>query len=231
MTTAFFFTHERHYVQETPMLSSAIPSTSCPLSANLQIAEDDFESIARRRHELTTLVITEKNAFLRAATSILRNSTDAEDIVHSAFCSAWKAIASFRGEAALKTWFTRIVTNTALMALRKERTNRTVFLEDNPEYLRAFERSTSCRVDDPERIAVRQETLSVVERHIESLPQETRIVITLHFTRDYDIETIARMRGKTRPSVVAHLHRGKALLRKKVKRTPATRPGVNPAIH
>ncbi len=213
------------------MLSSAIPSTSCPLSANLRIAEDDFESIARRRHELTTLVITEKNAFLRAATSILRNSTDAEDVVHSAFCSAWKAIGSFRGDSALKTWFTRIVTNTALMALRKGRTNRTVFLEDNPEYLQAFERSTCSRVDDPERIAVRQETLRLVERHIESLPQETRIVIKLHFSRDCDIETIARMRGKTRPSVVAHLHRGKALLRKKVRRTPATGPAINPITH
>jgi RNA polymerase sigma-70 factor (ECF subfamily) len=115
------------------------------------------------------------------------------------------------------------------MHLRNGRANRTVFLEDNPEYLHAFERSASSSVDDPEGIAVRQETLRLVERHIESLPQETRIVIMLHFSRDCSIETIARMRGKSRPSVVAHLHRGKALLRKKVRRMPATRPGFNQA--
>jgi RNA polymerase sigma-70 factor (ECF subfamily) len=118
----------------------------------------------------------------------------------------------------LKTWFTRIVRNTALMALRSGRTSRTVFFEDNPEYMQAFELKTSSQVEDPEQIAVRQEKLNLVEHHIESLPKETRIVLMLHFSRDCSIETIAQMRGKSRPSVVAHLHRGKALLRKKVRR-------------
>jgi RNA polymerase sigma-70 factor (ECF subfamily) len=205
----------------------SVRASSFPIPVSSRPPEDGVERTAQRRHDLTSLVLAEKNYFMRTAASILRNAADAEDVVHTAFCSAWKAIATFRGESSLKTWFTRIVTNTALMALRKS--NRTVFLEDNPEYLQAFEHSTRSFVEDPERIAVRRETLRLVERHIESLPKETRIVLTLHFSHDCSIEAIGQLRGKSRPSVVAHLHRGKALLRKKVRHMPAASARLNAA--
>lgn len=179
-----------------------------------------------RRQELTQLVLAEKSYFQRVAASILRSPEDAEDAVHSAFCSAWKAIDSFRGDSSLKTWFTRIVQNSALIALRKGRINQTVYFEENPEYMHSFELRSSTSVEDPERIAVRRERLHVIRKHIESLPEETRIVFTLHFSRDFSIETIARIRQKSRPSVVSHLQRGKAILRRKVQRSFSTRPGV-----
>lgn len=204
------------------------PALSAPVPSFPGII-DDPNRTAQRRHELTSLVLAEKSYFIRTANTILRNPADAEDAVHSAFCSAWKALGAFRGDSSLKTWFTRIVTNTSLMALRSGKTNRTVFLDDNPEYLQAFERSTSSRVEDPERTASRHELLTLVEKHIEKLPPETRTVIRLHFSNDCSIETIARMRGKSRPSVVAHLHRGKAILRKKVKRLSMPRPGFKAA--
>jgi RNA polymerase sigma-70 factor (ECF subfamily) len=215
------------------MLSATAPSISAPsplISANLHEAGNDVERTAQRRHELTALLLTEKNYFLRNANSIVRNAADAEDVVHSAFCSAWKALPAFRGDSSLKTWFTRIVANTALMALRSGRASRTVFFEDNPDYMQTFELKSSSKVENPEQIAARKERLSLVERHMESLPKETRIVLTLHFSRDCDIETIAQMRGKSRPSVVAHLHRGKAILRKKVKRIPAVKSGSRQAV-
>ncbi|WP_260704456.1 RNA polymerase sigma factor [Edaphobacter flagellatus] len=204
------------------MLSSTHSAPALPFAGII----DDPERTARRRNELTSLVLSEKSYFIRTANAILRNSADAEDAVHSAFCSAWKAVGAFRGDSSLKTWFTRIVTNNALMALRSGKTNRTVFLEDNPEYLQTFERSTCSRVEDPERTATRHELLSLVEQQIEKLPPETRTVIRLHFSNDCSIETIARMRGKSRPSIVAHLHRGKAILRKKVKRLSASGPSL-----
>ena len=211
------------------MLSATAPSLSVrspQIPDNLREARYDDDRTAERRHELTALVLAEKNYFLRNANSIVRNAADAEDVVHSAFCSAWKALPAFRGDSSLKTWFTRIVANTALMALRSGRTGRTVFFEDNPDYMRSFELQSSSRVENPEQIAARRERLGLVEQHIESLPKETRIVLTLHFSRDCSIETIAQMRGKSRPSVVAHLHRGKAILRKKINRMPPVRSGA-----
>jgi RNA polymerase sigma-70 factor, ECF subfamily len=187
-------------------------------------------SATDRRHELTMLVLSEKKTFLRIASSILHNTVEAEDVLQTAFCSAWKAIINFRGESSLRTWFSRIVSNTALMALRKNRVRHTVFLEDNPEYLRTFEINTSAITPDPEKLAIRREMLQMVKRNLSRLPQETRIIVTMHFGRDCPIETITRLRGRTRSSVVSHLHRGKVLLRRQMKQSSSHR-GLRSNIH
>jgi RNA polymerase sigma-70 factor (ECF subfamily) len=185
--------------------------------------EDNPHVVHLRRHELTSLMLTEMKYFLRVANSILRNEADAEDVVHSSFCAAWKAVATFRGESTLKTWFSRIVTNNALLALKKRNKNKVVFIEDNPEYLHTYERNCSSVVEDPERIMARQQALGLIYKHVEHLPTETRIVWMLYFSRDCSIEQIAELRGKTCRAVSAHLQRGKALLRRSVHKVPARR--------
>src|ERR1700730_14607448 len=55
------------------------------------------------------------------ADTILRNKEDAEDAVQNAFLSGYLHFRSFEGRSALKTWFTRIVMNSALMIQRKRK--------------------------------------------------------------------------------------------------------------
>jgi RNA polymerase sigma-70 factor (ECF subfamily) len=208
------------------MLSATLGQSSASLaleSARLLSSADEPQQTTERCRALTALVLAEKSYFQRTANSILHNESDAEDAVHSAFCSAWKAMAHFRGEASLKTWFTRIVANAALSVLRSRRNRRTIFLEDNPECMNAFELNSSADVENPEQIIARKERLQQVAQHMDSLPSETRAVLLLHFGDDCSIETIARMRGKSRPAIAAHLHRGKALLKRKVRLTSTGR--------
>jgi RNA polymerase sigma-70 factor, ECF subfamily len=169
-----------------------------------------------RRNELTDLVITEKNHFLRIASTILRDRADAEDVVHTSFCAAWIAMGRFRGDSSMKTWFSRIVTNRALIALRKLRRKTTVFFEDSPEYMHIYEQSFSSTVEDPEKIAQHHEAMQLIHKYIEELPTETRILVALYLANDGSIQQVAKLRGKSCPAVKAHLHRGKLLLRKSI---------------
>ncbi|HEY8997122.1 MAG TPA: sigma-70 family RNA polymerase sigma factor [Edaphobacter sp.] len=194
---------------------------SSSASANLPIED----CVLTARQELTHLFLTEKSYFLRIAGSILRNTSDAEDALHTAFGSAWRVIDMFRGESSLKTWFVRIVQNAALGILRK-RGNRVVSLDDDPEYLQAFELRTAAKVADPEQIVLRREQRGLLNEYIQELPEETRIIFTLHLAGECSIDTIARIRKKSRPSVVSHLQRGKATLRKRVMRLSARNAGV-----
>ena len=57
--------------------------------------------------------------FFRVAFLRLRNIEDAEDAVQEALLSAHKCIGQFQGRSKLSTWLTRIVTNAALMKLRR----------------------------------------------------------------------------------------------------------------
>ncbi len=178
--------------------------------------EDTDSTVQLRRHELTDLVVREKSYFLRIAVSILHSKPDAEDVVHSSFCAAWKMIAVFRGESSIKTWLSRIVANHALTALKKMRRKTVLFLEDNPQYLRSFEQNSSFAVGNPEKTIVRRELLQLIRKHIEYLPAETRTMVALYCSDDLSIQQIAELRGKSCSSVKAHLHRGKALLRKSI---------------
>ena len=199
------------------MLSTRADGTAADVAFDPSyIFPADSEVVVERRCALTSLLMAEKGYFLRTANRILRNEADAEDAVHSAFCSAWKAMGAFRGDASLRTWFTRVVANAALTLLRGRRNGRFVSLEEDPEVLHEFELKSASAVEDPEQIVSNRERLGVVAHHMQSLPVETRAVMLLHYGHDYPIEAIARERGKSRPAVAAHLHRGKALLRRKV---------------
>ena len=69
-----------------------------------------FEAIMRRHNQL----------LFRTARSIVRNDTEAEDVVQDAWMRAWRALANYRAESKLSTWLVRITTNEALGRLRRK---------------------------------------------------------------------------------------------------------------
>ena len=58
-------------------------------------------------------------SFYRRAHRHLGNAADAEDAVQDALVSAYKHLDQFKGQAQMSTWLTAIVTNSALMQLRR----------------------------------------------------------------------------------------------------------------
>jgi RNA polymerase sigma-70 factor (ECF subfamily) len=67
------------------------------------------------------MIVASRSKFLATANAILRNSEDAEDAVQNAILSGYLHLRSFEGRSALRTWFTRIVINAALMIRRKQK--------------------------------------------------------------------------------------------------------------
>ena len=92
---------------------------TCP-SANEQLFEELFLSSRRK--------------FMSLAYSILQNREDAEDALQDACMCAHRNLRNFEGRSAFTTWFRRIVTNAALMALRKRKALR---LDDGPQITEA----------------------------------------------------------------------------------------------
>src|ERR1700676_917503 len=70
---------------------------------------NDFESAISRYSPV----------LFRVALRRLRNVEDAEDAVQDALLSAYKHIGQFEGRSQLSTWLTTIVSNVALMKLRR----------------------------------------------------------------------------------------------------------------
>src|SRR5215467_11928910 len=67
------------------------------------------------------LVRTYGGRLLAVARRFTGNDQDAQDVVQSAYLSAFGALADFEGASQLSTWLHRIVVNTSLMKIRSRR--------------------------------------------------------------------------------------------------------------
>ncbi|TIT61129.1 MAG: sigma-70 family RNA polymerase sigma factor, partial [Mesorhizobium sp.] len=89
-------------------------------------------ALAREGGAFRTIIKMHNQRLYRIARSVVRNDSEAEDIVQEAYVRAFAQLGDFRGESSLATWLSRIVINEALGRLRKRR--RTVAM---PQSLQA----------------------------------------------------------------------------------------------
>jgi RNA polymerase sigma-70 factor (ECF subfamily) len=78
---------------------------------------------ARARDETAVRSIMQANnrRRYRIARGILRNDSEAEDVVQETYFRAFTHLESFRGDSSLATWLARIAMNEALGRLRRQR--------------------------------------------------------------------------------------------------------------
>ena len=139
-------------------------STSCksPGNESCNLVENRAEVPGREAFQ--EMFVAARPQFVAMAHAILRNREDAEDAVQNAFLSGHRHLRSFEGRSALKTWFTRIVLNAALMILRK-RTNSRV--DSLPESSSSGEISWTERIPasqpDPEMVCAEGETFQLID--------------------------------------------------------------------
>ena len=66
------------------------------------------------------LIVRRHNQRLyRVARAIVRDDTEAEDVLQEAYLSAFRSLGSLRADASLSTWLTRIVANKAINRLHR----------------------------------------------------------------------------------------------------------------
>src|SRR6201995_82763 len=78
---------------------------------------------ARGRDEAAIRAIMQSNnrRLYRLARGILRNDSEAEDVVQETYVHAFTHLEGFRGDSSLATWLARIAMNEALGRLRRQR--------------------------------------------------------------------------------------------------------------
>ena len=190
-----------------------------------QIALDDREivgRILRDDHEAFEALMRRHNTRLfRVARSILKDDSEAEDVLQDSYLDAYRHMGEFRGDAQLGTWLVRIVANHALMRLRRQKRERIVV---------SFERGTGAvrgpresEVPDssaasPTDITLRAEVRRILERRIDQLPVAFRTVFVLREVEGLSVDETAACLGVPPPTVRSRLFRARALLREALAR-------------
>jgi RNA polymerase sigma-70 factor (ECF subfamily) len=154
----------------------------------------------------------------RLARGILRNDSEAEDVVQETYVRAFTHLDSFNGDSSLSTWLSRIAINEALGRLRRQRPG-VEFSSLPQETLEAqiiqFPLSAPL---DPEKTMAQREIQHVVEHAIDELPEAFRLVFITRVVEGMNVEETAELLGLRPETVKTRLHRARTMLRDNVER-------------
>ena len=134
----------------------------------------------------------------RVARSIVRDDSEAEDVVQEAYLRAFSALPEFRGKLSLATWLTRIVFNEALQRRRRrvEQPIEPTRPQESPSQVIPFPFAGNKAVD-PERAIAQREIFRLMERAIDDLPEDFRTVLVARVLEDMSVEETADLFGST----------------------------------
>src|SRR5467141_3169167 len=156
------------------------------------------------------MFVAYRSRFEAMARTILRNREDAEDAVQNAFLSGYLHLRSFEGRSALRTWFTRIVLNAALMIQRKRKPS---MIQPLPENRNSHEVNWTENIPasepDPEMVHAERETLQLVDGILGKMKPVLRQALTMTYFDELSGAEASAMLGVSTGTFKARLFRAK----------------------
>lgn len=173
-----------------------------------QVAAGDcpaFEELMRRYNR----------RLYRLARAVLRNDADAEDALQDAYLTAFRAMASFRGEASLSTWLARLVLNQCFTRQRRNARRDNIAPMVSTAAILDFEQNTmdTDQTSSPDRELMRTELRALLERKLDALPEVFRVVFVLRGVEELSVEETAQYLGIPEATVRTRHFRARSMLR------------------
>jgi RNA polymerase sigma-70 factor, ECF subfamily len=146
----------------------------------------------------------------RAARVILRDDSEAADVVQESFLRAYRNLKQFAGRARFSTWLTKIAVHEARARSRRSRARG----ERVPSAARRDARDEPATGPDPEKRVMVQEAKTILEAAIDALPDLYRAVFVMRVLEEMSTAETAECLNLTEDAVKTRLLRARALLRK-----------------
>jgi len=153
----------------------------------------------------------------RAARAILRDDSEAEDVMQDTFVRAYEHLRQFEQRARFSTWLTRIAVHEALARVRKAK--RFAPLDAHAE------ESPMPSVPGPEQQASAGELRSLLDAAVTRLPDDFRAVFVLRDVEGMTGAETADCLGIPEETVKTRLHRARARLQQTLLAT------IEPELH
>jgi RNA polymerase sigma-70 factor, ECF subfamily len=187
-----------------------------PQAAPIGGSEAELVQRARNRDEAAIRSIMQSNnrRLYRLARGILRNDSEAEDVVQETYVRAFTHLHDFRGDSSLATWLGRIAINEALGRMRRQRPGvEWTSLPPGTLEAQVIQFPLSAAAEDPEKSMAQREIQRVVEHAIDELPDAFRIVFITRVIEGMNVEETSEILGLKTETVKTRLHRARTMLR------------------
>ena len=188
------------------------------------LSDDDLIGLARKRDEnaVRALVKRHNQRLFRVVRGVVRDDSEAEDIVQETYVRAFTNLDRFRGEAAFATWLTRIALNEAYGRLRRKRPTVEVSEIENADHAdggQVIMFPLSPGQPSPESEAGREQVRQILERAIDQLPEPFRMAFILRDIEGLDTEAAAALLSIKPETVKTRLFRARRLMRTELEKS------------
>jgi RNA polymerase sigma-70 factor, ECF subfamily len=161
------------------------------------------------------------------ALRMMGNPAEAQEVTQDVLLTIVNKIGSFERRAALSSWVYRVTANAALMRLRKRKRQPAMLsLEAMQDPMGESSRILQDWQRIPSNEMLSAALRAVVERSVDGLPDEYRVVILMKDIESQSLEEIGAALELTLPAVKSRLHRARMAVRKAV--TDYLREGGRP---
>ena len=154
----------------------------------------------------------------------------ASDVVQQTFCRAIERLDTYRGEAALYTWFCQICRNALIDYLRatNRETRAVVLLEDLPNVRAMLETFAAPAAEQPDLRAWQQDVRRLVQATVETLPERYSDVLELKYVDGLSVEDIASQLNIGAKAAESLLGRARSAFREAIMAAAGTSDALHP---
>lgn len=154
--------------------------------------------------EIAALYEEHSRAIFYLALRFLGDPQKAEDATHDVFLKAFRKLDQFRGEASARTWLYRIAINHC-QNLNQSWHNRHVHANTDD----ALWENAAAKTDSPLRVLETKELGQRIQKTLDSLSDEYRLLLLLVADEELSYDQIAELLDQTADAVRGKLHRAR----------------------
>jgi RNA polymerase sigma-70 factor (ECF subfamily) len=177
--------------------------TDVEVVARIRAGETALFEVLMRRHN---------QRVYRVARAVVKDETEAEDVMQQAYINAFRHLDQFEERAQFSTWLTRIALHEALARRRRRQADATS-MTDGDEHGELMDALIAPQ-PDPERQAYGAELAYLLESAVDALPEAYRIVFALRDVEGLSTSETAAGLSLGEEAVKTRLHRARAMLRR-----------------
>lgn len=188
--------------------------TACQQLSEVEV----IDKIIEGDHALFEVLIRRYNPYLyKLGRSYGYFHHDAEDLMQETFIHAYENLKKLNNKEYFKTWLIRIMLNECYRKNHKASSQKEI-VTDTFLFEKSIPMFSDNNNDDTERKVGNRELNSVIERAIEHIPIDYRLVFSLRELNGLSVQETAKTLNITETNVKVKFNRAKAMLRKEVEK-------------
>ncbi|QMU28201.1 sigma-70 family RNA polymerase sigma factor [Adhaeribacter radiodurans] len=179
--------------------------------------EEIIQRILEGQLELFEILIRRNNPFLyKVGKSYGYQHQDVEDLMQETFISAYKSLGSFQHRSSFKTWIIKI-----MLSHCYQKNHKFSFKYEKAGYREIVDKNVplfSGSPSDMEKRIFNQELKAVMEKAVNKIPLDYRMVFSLRELNGLSVAETAEALAITEVNVKVRLNRAKNMLRKEIEK-------------